>query len=325
MTSDGAPAIPSARARQAPRTRRPEAALARPFIKWAGGKQQLVPELVARAPRAIATYHEPFIGGGAMFFALLADPTLAPARAVLNDLNRDLVTVYEVVRDHVDALIQRLDALQAPYLAADSEERGVRFYAERQRQPDDPVDLAARFIFLNKTCFNGLYRVNRQGIFNVPHGKYRHPRILDEPNLRAASAALAGVRLTHVDFEAALATPRQGDFVYLDPPFEPLSATSSFTGYTEGAFSRTEQRRLKLAVDDLTERGVNVMLSNSAHDYIRGLYSADRGPFPEGRYRIDSTPARRAINSRGDKRGPIDELVVLNYPQEVERRELPSA
>lgn len=316
-------AIPAARARQA-RPRRPEAALARPFLKWAGGKQQIVPELVARSPRAIETYYEPFIGGGAMFFALLADPALAPKSAVLNDLNRDLITAYEVVRDDVDALVARLEALQGPYLAADDEGRSAQFYAERGRQPEGPVDLAARFIFLNKTCFNGLYRVNRQGVFNVPHGKYRQPRILDEPNLRAASAALAGVRLTHVDFEAALAAPRQGDFVYLDPPFEPLSATSSFTGYTEGSFSRTEQRRLKLAIDDLTERGVHVMLSNSTQDYILGLYSADRGPFAGNRYRIDSTPARRAINSRGDKRGPVDELVVLNYPPEVERRELPS-
>ena len=259
-----------------------------------------------------------------MFFALLADPALAPRRAVLNDLNRDLVTVYEVVRDEVDALVARLEALQSPYLAADAEDRSIQYYAERERQPVGAVDLAAKFIFLNKTCFNGLYRVNRQGIFNVPHGKYRTPRILDEPNLRAASAALAGVRLTHLDFEAALAAPKQGDFVYLDPPFEPLSATSSFTGYTEGSFSRTEQRRLKLVVDDLTERGVHVMLSNSSHDYIRGLYSADRGPFPDGRYRIDCIPARRAINSRGDKRGPVDELVVVDYPSEVERRELPS-
>jgi len=257
-----------------------------------------------------------------MFFALLADPALAPRHAVLNDLNRDLITVYEVVRGEVDSLVARLEALQGPYLAADAEGRAGLYYAERDRQPLGPVDLAARFIFLNKTCFNGLYRVNRQGVFNVPHGKYRAPRILDEANLRAASAALAGVRLAHVDFESALAAPRQGDFVYLDPPFEPLSATSSFTGYTEGAFSRTEQRRLKLAVDDLTARGVHVMLSNSAQDYIRGLYSADRGPFAEGRYRIDSTPARRAINSRGDKRGPVDELVVLNYGPEVERRQL---
>ena len=317
-------AIPAARAPRTPRARRPEAALARPFIKWAGGKQQLAAELVARAPRAIETYYEPFIGGGAMFFALLADPALAQKRAVLNDLNRDLITVYEIVRDEVDALVAHLEALQGPYLAAGADERSTQFYAERGRQPEGAVDLAARFIFLNKTCFNGLYRVNRQGIFNVPHGKYRQPRILDEPNLRAASAALAGVRLTHVDFESALAAPKQGDFVYLDPPFEPLSATSSFTGYTEGSFSRTEQRRLKLAADDLTDRGVHVMLSNSAQDYIRGLYSATRGPFAEGRYRIDSTPARRAINSRGDKRGPVDELVVLNYAPGVERRELPS-
>src|SRR5690606_15336897 len=134
---------------------------------------------------------------------------------------------------------------------------------------------------LNKTCFNGLYRVNRRGQFNVPHGKYRSPRILDEPALRGASAALRDVELTSMDFEAALAAPQEGDFVYLDPPFEPLSKTSSFTGYTQGSFGRDEQQRLKWAVDDLTARGVRVMLSNSPQDYILGLYGADRGPFPK--------------------------------------------
>lgn len=266
-----------------------------------------------------------------MFFGLLANPELAPRRAVLNDLNGDLVTVYETVRDEVEPLIEALARLSKAYLAADEDQRSEFYYEQRGRQPDGAVDLAARFIFLNKTCFNGLYRVNRRGEFNVPHGKYRSPRILDEPGLRDASHALADVELTSADFEEALRAPQAGDFVYLDPPFEPLSKTSSFTGYTQGSFGRDAQQRLKWAVDDLTDRGVRVMLSNSPQDYIVGLYRADRGPFvekrgqPGERYRREPIPARRAINSRGDRRGAIDELLVLNYPQDEERRALESA
>jgi DNA adenine methylase len=267
---------------------------------------------------------EPFLGGGAMFFGLTADPALAPASATLNDMNADLVTVYQVVRDDVERLIARLEALAAPYLAAAEAERAALYYAERDREPADRVDLAARFIFLNKTCFNGLYRVNRRGEFNVPHGKYRNPRILDEPTLRNAARALHGVQITCGDFEEPMRAAREGDFVYLDPPFEPLTKTSSFTGYTSGAFDREQQVRLKWAVDDLTARGVRVMLSNSHQDFIVGLYKADRGPFDGARYRIDSTPARRAINSRGDRRGAVDELIVMNYPAEEERRSLDS-
>jgi DNA adenine methylase len=317
-------AIPQRRATPAPprhtTPRRGEGNRARPFLKWAGGKTQVLDALIARSPRQIDTYAEPFVGGGAMFFGLLAHPDLAPRRAILNDLNADLMAVYTTVRDEVEKLVGRLEHLAAPYLASPDEERAKLYYAERERLPDDRVDLAARFIFLNKTCFNGLYRVNRRGEFNVPHGKYRTPRILDEDALRSASLALQGVELLAEDFEATMRRAKPGDFVYLDPPFEPLSRTSSFTGYTEGAFGRHEQLRLKWAMDDLTSRGVRAMLSNSPADFIEGLYRADRD-----RYRIDRTPARRAINSRGDRRGAIDELIVLNYPAEDERRALESA
>ncbi len=297
----------------------------RPFLKWAGGKSQLLPELVARSPRRIETYYEPFLGGGAMFFALATDPELAPKRAVLNDLNRDLITVYEVVRDDVDALVARLSERAAQYLSASSEQRAELYYAERDRAPEDRVDLAARFIFLNKTCFNGLYRVNRRGEFNVPHGRYARPRIVDQPALQAASTVLQQVELTACDFAEVTAAARRSDFVYFDPPFEPLSKTSSFTGYTEGSFDRSQQQRLKWVMDDLTARGVPAMLSNSPQDYVLGLYSADRGELGGTRYRIERTPARRAINSRGDRRGAIDELIVLNYPPEVEGGRIESA
>lgn len=294
--------------------------VARPFLKWAGGKTQLVPELVARAPRRIDTYFEPFIGGGAMFFALAGDPGLAPRRAVLNDANRELVTVYEVVRDEVERLVRRLQQIADPYLAADADGRAEAYYAERERAPQDRLDTAARFIFLNKTCFNGLYRVNRRGEFNVPHGRYLSPRILDESALRSASVALHGVAIHQGDFAEAVAEARAGDFVYFDPPFDPLSKTSSFTGYTEGAFDRREQTRLKFLFEDLTDRGVSAMLSNSSNEWILGAYQTDRRAF-----HVELIPARRAINSRGDRRGAIDEVVVTNYSPELSRRRLESA
>ena len=282
---------------------------ARPFLKWAGGKTQLLDALLARAPERIDTYYEPFLGGGALFFALMANPDRPPRHAVLNDLNHDLITVYEVVRDRVEALIAALERLAEDYLRGDDATRSAFYYDQRASQPADPVELAARFIFLNKTCFNGLYRVNRRGEFNVPHGRYRSPRILDTPGLRAASAALGQVTLTTLDFREALRAPKAGDFVYLDPPFEPLSKTSSFTGYTPSGFGRQDQLELRQAVDALTDRGVNVLLSNSGHEWVIGLYE---GAF---RYRLAVAPAKRPINSRGEKRGDVPELILANYEQ----------
>ena len=285
----------------------------RPFLKWAGGKGQLLGALLARLPaHPIETYYEPFLGGGAFFFALIAHPEFAPRRAVLNDSSRDLMTTFEVVRDDLETLIGRLDELAGRYLSADDPKRQEIYYAMRDQQPEEPMELAARFIFLNKTCFNGLYRVNRSGRFNVPHGRYRKPRILDEPTLRAASVALAGVELRQTDFTEASAQAGAGDLVYVDPPFHPLSRTSSFTSYTEDDFDEADQRRLMWHIDALTEAGASVMLSDSPHPYIRGLYDgAHEGD--RARYYFDALPARRMINSRGDRRGVIDELLVTNY------------
>jgi len=284
-------------------------AAARPFLKWAGGKTQLLPALLERAPRAIDTYYEPFVGGGAFFFALIAEPDLAPRRAVLNDMNHELVTTYTVVRDHLEELLARLEVLSADYYGEDEEGRASYYYAVRDEQRSAPVEVAARLIFLNKTCFNGLYRVNRQGRFNVPHGRYKKPAILDRPNLEAASRALQDAEIVHGDFEAICADAGPDDFVYFDPPFHPLSDTASFTAYTEGAFGRDDQLRLRWLMDSLGERGVSVMLSNSPHEWIVGVYEG-------GKYQVERTPARRAINSKGDGRGVVDELVVTNdYPR----------
>ena len=286
-----------------------DAVRARPFLKWAGGKAQLLPALLERTPQSIDTYYEPFIGGGALFFALVSDPVLAPRRAVLNDQNQELVTTYQVVRDQLDELVAHMEPRAVRYAAADSDARAELFYAVREERPSVPVEVAARLLFLNKTCFNGLYRVNQRGLFNVPHGKYKNPTILDPVALEAASRALRDTELLSGDFEAACTAAGPEDFVYFDPPFHPLSETANFTSYTAGAFGREDQLRLKWCMDDLQARGVPVMLSNSPHEWMVGVYEGSR-------YQVERTPARRSINSKGDGRGAIDELVVTSeYPR----------
>ena len=302
-----------------------------PFLKWAGGKGQLLPELLRRVPQQLDGYYEPMVGGGALFFALAGDEENRPRPAVLNDANADLVSAYTVVRDRVEALIGCLEEYGSTYLAADAEERARLYYEVRAAEPDGDVERAARLLFLNRTCFNGLYRVNRAGRFNVPHGRYARPRILAAEALRAASRALADVELRTGDVVDACAGAGRGDLVYLDPPFFPLSATSSFTDYTAGSFGPADQARLRWLVDDLTERGACVMLSNSPHPWVLGAYESARYRLVEGRgggataagepsaatyshHRIEEVPARRMINSRGDRRSAIIELIVTNPP-----------
>lgn len=290
--------------------------MATPFLKWAGGKGKLAPEVVARAPSQFGSYHEPFAGAGAVFFALAANRPLGGA--MLNDLNRDLVTAYTIVRDNVYGLIRQLRPLRKRYYEADEAGRAAMFYEVRAQHPRGAVVATARLIFLNKTCYNGLYRVNSQGEFNVPHGRYRNPNILDETNLRACSEALRGVHLTSVDFEAACAAARPGDFVYLDPPYQPLSATANFTGYTSDAFGPAEQERLARVFEELTRRGVAALLSNSSHPFIDALY--------EGKgYTIEHVKMSRAINSNAAKRSAIDELLVGNMERDEVRQAFSSS
>jgi DNA adenine methylase len=263
---------------------------ARPFIKWAGGKRQLLPALVARIPDTYGTYFEPFLGGGALFFSQ------RPGRAVLADVNTRLVRTYRGVRDHVDDIIGFLN--EYPH---DS-----NFYYEfRQRDIDSASDaeVAAWFIYLNKTGYNGLYRVNRGNGFNVPFGRYANPTICDESTLRACSAALATVgQLLVSDFEAAVADAQRGDFVYFDPPYVPLSVTSSFASYTSDGFGLEEQIRLRDVARRLKKRGVRVLLSNSSAPFVRNLYADD--------FDIEEVLATRMVNSKASARGAIVELVI---------------
>lgn len=279
-------------------------AIPRPFLKWAGGKGKLAETVISRAPATFGRYHEPFLGGGAVFFALRRAGFRGPAS--LADLNADLVAAYRTVGGQADALVAALQAHADAYLPLDRDGRGNYYYACRAGEPEEPVARAARLIFLNRTCYNGLYRVNASGRFNVPHGRYTNPRIVDAENLRAVAAALADTSVGVMDFGEACGRAVAGDLVYLDPPYRPLSATARFTSYTREHFGPAEQVRLRDVFDDLTARGVAAMLSNSDHLEIRELYGG-RG------YGISRVPMGRSINSNTRRRAPIDELLIDNF------------
>ncbi|HVY36925.1 MAG TPA: DNA adenine methylase [Polyangia bacterium] len=268
----------------------------RPFLKWAGGKRQLLPRILALVPPRIGTYVEPFLGGGALFFALAAERRFR--RAVLGDVNAELINCYSAVRDDVAGVIAKLARMR---------NTPTTYYKIRAQRPDalDPVARAARVIYLNRCGYNGLYRVNSDGNFNVPFGRYARPRICDPDGLRAASQALAGVELVCGDFNAVLSgrgRRRLGadDFVYLDPPYVPISKTASFTGYA-GGFSMADQERLAQQLRRLSDKGIAAVLSNSDCADTRRLYEG----LPSA-----SLPARRAINSVASRRGPVAELLV---------------
>lgn len=266
-------------------------------MKWAGGKSRLLSQLVPLLPPGVELMRhvEPFVGGAAMFFAL------APSRALLCDINPALVNVYQSVRDHVDGVIAELERL--------SREHDARaYYRVRERynraRKLEPIERAAMFIYLNKTCFNGLHRVNQKGEFNVPMGRYKDPRILHADALRAASRRLQDASVRCAGFETLLTHARPGDFVYFDPPYEPVSDTASFTSYAQDGFGREDQLRLRDVYAALDRRGCKLMLSNSDVPFIRDLY---RG------FQLDTVSAARAINCNAKKRGPVQELVVRNY------------
>jgi DNA adenine methylase len=277
-----------------------------PFLKWVGGKGKLLSQLVPLLPPGVERMRhvEPFSGGAAMFFAR------RPERAVLADFNRSLVDTYLAVRDEVDAVIGELETLQLSHAAGSYYGVRERYNSGRSQghaphAPGVRAQRAAMFIYLNKTCFNGLHRVNRRGEFNVPEGRYKNPRILDEHGLRAASRALRSADVRHAGFEEMVEYVRPGDFVYLDPPYEPVSETASFTAYAAGdGFSRADQTRLRDVFAELDRRGARLMLSNSDVPFIRELYA---------RWRIDVVAAPRAINCDARGRGLVSEVVVRNY------------
>lgn len=282
-----------------------------PFLKWAGGKSQLLDSIVDCLPESFGTYFEPFLGGGALFFRLVSMGKIR--RAVLSDANKDLINCYLVVRDGLDALISRLEYYQKYVGAKDFFYEVARPLFNRIRLKtglERDVEKAALLIYLNKTCFNGLYRVNSRGEFNVPWGRYESPALYDEANLRSVSRALdqRRVEIRCCDYRGAVRNASAGDLVYFDPPYQPLNRTSSFTQYTPDSFSEDEQRALAETFRDLDGRGCKVMLSNSCSPTVEALY---RDYISRGQFRV--AMAARAISCLGDGRGRIPEYIICNY------------
>lgn len=265
----------------------------RPILKWAGGKRSLVPRILRELPARIHTYYEPFVGGAAVFLALAEAGRFE--RAVITDKNAELVNLYRVVQGDVDKLLGKLQALQARTSEAE-------YYEIRASRPRADVDRAARFIYLNKTGYNGLYRVNSSGGFNVPYGRYKRPKIHDPARLRAMAQALRGVKIETSDFEDSCRAAKPGDAIYLDPPYLPVSKTASFAAYHAEAFGLTEHQRLARAFARLAERGVCAVLSNSDTPQTRELYRSFK---PAG------VQVRRPINSVASRRGAVSELLVI--------------
>lgn len=270
------------------------AATARPFIKWAGGKSRLIEQYKPFLPTDFDVYYEPFLGGGALFFYLAPQLLAQGKKAYLSDLNPELVNVYQCVRDRVEDLITQLSVHQAEH----SEEK---YYAARAQLETDPIQRAARFIYLNKTCYNGLYRENSKGLFNVPIGRYKNPKICAPELLRPASAALQVADILERPFSAVLDDVKGDlDFVYFDPPYHPLSDTSKFTAYSRYQFAEPQQKELRDVITQLAERKARVLVSNSDCPFIRELYST---------FQVETITAARSINSKGSKRGKITEVL----------------
>jgi DNA adenine methylase len=280
-----------------------------PFLKWAGGKSQLLETFEAYFPKSFGTYYEPFLGGGAVFFHLASKGRIT--KAILSDLNKDLINCYLTVRDRLDELLKRLKELQNH--ARDKE----YFYEvvrpnfnkiELQTGSEGDVEKTALLFYLNKTCYNGLYRVNQKDEFNVPWGRYKNPAIYDENNLRAIEQILkqSGITIMCADYNEATKSAAANDFVYFDPPYEPVSSTANFTSYTAESFTWGDQEQLSRAYSELSDRVCFLMLSNSPR--VEGLYSSHG-------YRIERVSATRAISCVGSKRGPVEELLVLNYEE----------
>lgn len=272
-----------------------------PFLKWVGGKRQLVPEIKKLLPEGIKNrlYIEPFVGAGALLFEL------QPKRAIINDFNIELINVYEVIRDHPEELITALK---------EHKNTSEYFYNIRaiDRQPlfnhMTVIEKASRTIYLNKTCYNGLYRVNNAGEFNSPFGRYKNPNIVNAPVIKAVSRFLNDNNITikHGDYEAILSDLPEKAFVYLDPPYHPISESSNFTGYIQGGWTVDEQIRLRNVCNSLNERGIQFLLSNSATPLIEELYSE---------YNMKKVRATRSVNSISSKRGLVDEYLIYNYDE----------
>ncbi|HEY7696522.1 MAG TPA: DNA adenine methylase [Nitrososphaeraceae archaeon] len=272
-----------------------------PFVKWAGGKSQLIPQIIRLIPLRFARYFEPFLGGGAIFFQL-ASPN---RNAFLSDINYELINAYKVIKTHVEELIPELIYHQNEY---NKSPKKYYYHLRDSISSMNKINKAARFIALNKTCYNGLYRVNKRGLFNVPIGRYKNPLICDTDNLRKMSVVLkrSGSFLEVSDYKKILEKAQRDDFVYLDPPFYPISNTANFTSYTNNGFSLEDQKELATIFTELTGKGCKVLLSNSNTEEIRRLYS-------NYSHLTQVINVNRSINAVASKRVGHTELLIRNY------------
>ena len=274
----------------------------KPFVKWAGGKRQLIPILNQNLPESFGMYYEPFLGGGALLFHILTDKN--GQKCSISDLNSDLVLAYTTIRDRIDALITSLKNHEKNY----QKNSESYYYSIRESNPRSEIEKTSRLIFLNRTCFNGLYRVNSKGKFNVPLGKYSNPNIVNEENLRAVSHILQSSRISIKcrDFEAVLRDAKRGDLVYFDPPYQPVSSTANFTSYTNKDFTYDDLTRLSELCLKLDSRGCKILLSNSDSKEVSDI-------FAKSPWKITRIEANRSINSNSKKRTGHFELLIKNY------------
>lgn len=273
----------------------------KPFLKWVGGKGQLLEQFESLLPKKYNSYFEPFVGGGAVYFSI------NPKKAHINDINRTLSQTYIHIKENTEKLIKSLKKLEKEFISKAQDQRKEFYYSIREKYnslPAEDFERSLYFLFLNKTAFNGVYRENSKGGFNVPIGSYTNPKIIDEENIRLVSDVLSNTKITSGSFVDAVKNAKAGDFVYFDPPYHPISETSSFTSYSKDAFSKDDQIKLRDLFIELDKKGVYVMLSNSSAPFIKEIYSG---------YRQIPVYATRMINSKSDKRGKISEVVIVNY------------
>lgn len=277
----------------------------KPFIKWVGGKGKLISELEKYFPKEFNRYYEPFVGGGALFFYLKQTKNISFSS--INDINSKLITAFIQIQQNPEKLITLLKNIETEYKKLSLEDQEKFFYQKRElynKENNDELTTAAYLIFLNKTCFNGMYRENSKGEYNIPFGDQKNATVCDEKNILAVSECLKNTDITNQSFEESINNCQKGDFIYFDPPYYPINTTSNFTSYSRSTFGSREQEKLKSVFTDLAQKGCFVMLSNSNTPYIIDLYKD---------FNINYLYAARSINSKGDKRGKIKEVVVTNY------------
>lgn len=278
---------------------------AKPFVKWVGGKGKLIPELEKYFPKKFNRYFEPFVGGGALFYEVIQKNNIVFSS--INDINKKLIITYKQIQKNPQKIISQLKNIENEYKKLTLEEQKEYFYTIRKKYNKENLDDIATtvyLIFLNKTCFNGMYRENSKGEYNIPFGDQKNPTICDEKNILAVSKCLKNTEINNLSFENAVEKCKKGDFIYFDPPYYPINATSNFTNYSKNTFGQEEQKRLRDVSAGLAKKGCFVMLSNSNTPFIKKLYK---------KFYINYLSAARSINSKGDKRGKIKEVIVTSY------------